>query len=68
MLIMKSEKRQMREGTELPNKKIRTLGQKKTYKYLEILDEVTIKQAGVKEKIKRNTRGERESYSKPNYI
>ena len=38
MLIMKSRKRQMTEGIELLNQeKIRTLGEKETYKYLKIL-------------------------------
>ena len=37
MLIMKSEERQMPEGTELRNQgKIRTLEGKETYKYLGI--------------------------------
>ena len=44
MLIMKSEKRQMTEETELPNQgKIKMLGEKDTYKYLEILEADTIK-------------------------
>ena len=39
MLIEKSRKRQM-IGTALPNqKRIRTLGKKETYKYLEILED-----------------------------
>ena len=39
MLIMKSRKRQMTEGIELWNQvKIRTLGEKETYKYLGILE------------------------------
>ena len=38
MLKMKSGKRQMSEGTELPNQEtIRTFGEKETYKYLGIL-------------------------------
>ena len=47
---------------------MRTLGEKKTYKYLGILEAHTIKHAEMKEKIKKNTSGERENYSKPNYI
>ena len=49
----------MTEGIELQNQvKIRTLGEKETYKYLETLEAVIIKQAGIKEK----TPGERENY------
>ena len=52
ILIMKSRKRQMKEGKELPNQdKIRTLGEKETYKYLGILEADTLKQAEMKEKI-----------------
>ena len=50
-LIMKSGKRHMIEGIELPNQeKIRTFGEKETYKYLEILEADTIKHAEMKEK------------------
>ena len=53
MLIIKSGKRYMTEGIELPNQeKIRRLGEKATYKYLGILEADTIKQAEMK-KIKR---------------
>ena len=49
MLIMKSGKRQMMEGIELPNQeKIRTLGEKETYKYLGILKADTLKHVGMK--------------------
>ena len=52
MLIRKSGKRHMTEGVELPNQVvIRTLGEKKTYKYLGILEAGTIKQMKMKEKI-----------------
>ena len=38
MLIMKSEKRKLAKGIELPKwKRIRTLGEKENYKYLIIL-------------------------------
>ena len=51
MLIMRSGKGQMTEGIELPNqKRIRTLGEKETYKYLGILEVYTFKQAEMKEK------------------
>ena len=50
VLIMKRGKRRMMEGMELPNQeKIRTLGEKETYKYLGILETVTIVE--IKEKI-----------------
>ena len=49
---MKSGKRQMTEGMEQPNQeKIRMLGEKETYKYLEIQEADTIKQVKMKEKI-----------------
>ena len=54
MLVMKSGKRHLTGEMELPNQvKIRTLGEKETYKYLGILDADTIKQVEMKEKIKR---------------
>ena len=54
MLVMKSGKRHMTDGMELPNHdKIRTLGEKETYKYLGILEADTIKQVEIKEKIQR---------------
>ena len=38
MQILRSGKRQMTEGIKLPNQeKIKTLGEKENYKYLEIL-------------------------------
>ena len=54
VLIIKGGKRQMTKGIELPNQgNIRTLGEKETYKYLGILEADTIKQAEMKEKIKK---------------
>ena len=54
MLIMKSGKRQMTKEIELQNQeKIRTLGEKETYKYLGILEADTIKHAEMKEKMKK---------------
>ena len=54
MLVMKSGKRHMTKGVELPNQVvIRTLGEKETYKYLGILEADTIKQVEMKEKIKK---------------
>ena len=48
--IMKSGKRYMTEGIK---KKIRTFGEKETWKYLGILEADTIKQVEMKEKIKK---------------
>ena len=54
MLVMKSSKWDLNNGMELPNQdKIRTLGEKETYKYLGILEADTIKQVEMKEKITR---------------
>ena len=52
ILVMKSGKQLLTDGMELLNQdKIRTLGEKETYKYLGILEAVTIKQEKIKEKI-----------------
>ena len=58
MLVMKSDKRHLIDGIELPNQdKIITLGEKETYKYLSILD--NIKQVYMKEKqLRKNISGE----------
>ena len=54
MLVMKSGKRHLTDGMGLPNQdKIRTLGEKETYKYLGILEADTIKQVEMKDKIKK---------------
>ena len=51
MQVMKSGKRHQANGMELPNQdKIRTLREKETYKYLDILETNTIKQVEMKEK------------------
>ena len=51
MLIIRSRKRQMTEGLELPSQeKIWTLREKETYKYLGILKTDKIKQAERKKK------------------
>ena len=48
---MKSRKRHITEGIELPNQEeIRTFGEKKTYEYLEIMEADTIKKVEIKEK------------------
>ena len=50
MLVMKSGKRHITEGMELPNHdKIRTLEENETYKYLGILEADTIKQVQMKD-------------------
>ena len=50
MLVMKSSKRNMTDGMELPNHdKIRTLEENKTYKSLGILEADTIKQVQMKD-------------------
>ena len=54
MLVMKSSKRHMTDGMELPNQdKIRTLADNETYKYLDILEADTIKQVEMKDKIQK---------------
>ena len=54
MLIMRSIKRQKIEGMELPNQeKIRTLGEKETYQIFGNIGSGTIKQAEMKERIKK---------------
>ena len=59
MLVMKSGKRQMTEGIELPNQdKIRTLGENETYKYLGILEADPFKQVLMKDNIQNNILGE----------
>ena len=51
---MKSGKRHMTDGMELPNQdKIRTLGENETYKYLGILEADSIKQVEMKDKIQK---------------
>ena len=66
VLIMKSGKRQITEGIELPNQeRNRTLEEKENYKYLEILEADTIKQAKMKEKIRKEYLSEREIFLKP---
>ena len=53
-LVMKSGKRHLTDGMELLNQeKIRTHGEKETYKYLGILEADTIRQEKMKEKIKK---------------
>ena len=57
---MKSGKRHLTDGIELPSQdKIRTLGEKETNKYLGILEADTIKQVEMKDK---NLKEELENY------
>ena len=54
ILVMKSGERYLTDGMELPcQDKIRTLGEKETYKYLGILEADIIKEVKMKEKIKK---------------
>ena len=54
MFVMKCSERHLTDGIVLPNQdKIRTLGEKETYKYLAILEADTIKRVEMKEKIKK---------------
>ena len=54
LLVMKSGKRHLTDGIELPNQdKIRTLAENETYKYLKILGADTIKQVEMKNKIQK---------------
>ena len=54
LLVMKSGKRHLTDGIELPNQdKIRTLAENKTYKYLGILEADAIKQVEMKNKVKK---------------
>ena len=52
LLVMKSGKRHLTDGIELPNQEnVRTLAENETYKYLGILEADTIKQVKMKNKI-----------------
>ena len=54
MLVMKSGKRHMTDGMELPNhNKTRTLGENEICKYLGILEADTVKPVEMKEKIRK---------------
>ena len=65
---MKSGKQDITNETELPNQgKIRTVGEKETFKYLRILEVDIIKQVKMKEKLK-ESRENQKNYSRQNYI
>ena len=67
MLVMKSGKRHLTDRIELPNQnRIRTFGDKETYKYWGIWEADTIKQVQMKGKLKKNISGELENYSRQN--
>ena len=54
---------------ELPNKgKIRTLGEKETYKYLGILKADSINKWKWNKKLRKKISGKLESYSRQNYL
>ena len=53
-MLIRSEKRQITNGIKLPDEEnFRMLGEKEIYEYLGILEVDTIKQAEMKEKIKK---------------
>ena len=55
----------MTGGIEQPNKeKVRTLGEKEAYTFLELMEADTLKQAERKENLNKNTWRERKNYSK----
>ena len=60
----------MTNGIELPNQgKIKTLGEKETYKYLGILEADAIKKVEIKEKnVKKSISRDRENFSKQDYV
>ena len=68
MFVMKSGKRHLMDGMELPNQdKIRTLVENETYKYLGILKADTIKWKW-KTEFKKNISEELENYSRQNSL
>ena len=68
-VITTCRKQQITEGIELTNQEnIRALGEKKTYKYLQILESDTIKQAEMKDKIKKEYLRRTRKLIKTNYI
>ena len=70
MLIQKNGKRHMTDKMELQNyENIRTLREKETYIFLEILEADTIKQDDMKEKeLRKSISGELENNLRQNYI
>ena len=69
ILAMKSGKRYLTDGMELLSQdKIRTLGEKETYKYSGILEFDTIKQVERKDKFQKNISAELENYLRQNCL
>ena len=69
ILVMKSGKRHLTDGMELPNQnKISMLGENETYKYLGFLEANTTKQVEMKDKIQKEYFRKPESYSGQNYL
>ena len=69
MYVMKSGKRHLTDGMELPNQnKIRTLEEIENYKYLGILEADTIKQGEMKDKIQKEYCRKLENYSRQNSL
>ena len=70
LLVMKSGKRHLTDGIELPNQdKIRTLAENETYKYLGNLGGWHHQTSqNKKTKLKKNITGEIENYSRQNSI
>ena len=69
MLVIKSSKRHLMDGMELPNEdKIRTPREKETYKYLGILEADTIKHVKMNEKIKIEYLGRPRKLLQKNYV
>ena len=64
MLVMKSDKRHMTDGRVRVRDKIRMLGEEETYKYLGILEADTIKQVGMKDKIRKQKWKKKQLYGR----
>ena len=65
MLVMKSGKRHMTDGMELPNHdKISKFGENETYKYLGILKADPTKQVEMKDKIRKEYLRRTKNYSR----
>ena len=56
-----------RNGTT-KSRQIRTFGEEETFKLLSISEAETIKQREITEKLRKNILGERDSYSRQNYV
>ena len=66
---MKSGKRHITDGMELPNQeKVRTLAENETYKYLDIIEADNIKEGEMKDKIFKNISQENEKTTRDNTL